>query len=220
MHTRLNAARPMKRISLTTGLLVFFLGAAALSCSDKDQRKESPLAQGATFTQGSTTASNAGARDHLDTALTGTGAGGDDTMVPSNNLVANAMASQQLTIFTSLLKQADLENTLNGTGPYTVFAPTDEAFRALPEGAIEDLMKPENKQRLVEVLHNHIVTGKLAAADMQDGALLKTSGGQQLKVSKQGEKMMVNGATVVKADGRSHNGVLHTVDKVLMPADR
>ncbi|MFD2248180.1 fasciclin domain-containing protein [Pontibacter ruber] len=216
----------MKRINLIAGGLVLLLGTTAISCSDKDQRQESPLTEestDATSREGARNinpASHVDPKDQTDPSLTGSGDVGDDTMVPSNNIVNNATTSKQLATFTSALKQANLVETLNGTGPYTVFAPTDEAFKALPEGALEDLMKPENKQRLVEVLNNHIVTGKLAAADMQDGAILKTSAGQQLKVSKKGDKVMVNGASVVEADGMSSNGVLHTIDKVLMPADK
>ena len=142
---------------------------------------------------------------------------GEDTTVPSHNIVENATINKHMTTFVSLVKNADMVDALNGTGPYTVFAPTEEAFDALPGGTLKDLMKPENRQRLQQLINNHLVSGKLTVADLQDGAMLKTAGGQQLKVSKQGNQVTLNGAQITEADILCKNGVLHAVNKVLMP---
>jgi len=148
---------------------------------------------------------------------TGGGRIGEDTTVPSHNIVENATINKHMTTFVSLVKNANMVDALNGTGPYTVFAPTEEAFEALPGGTLKDLMKTENRQRLQQLINNHLIAGKLTVADLQDGAMLKTAGGQHLKVSKQGNKVTLNGAEITEADILCKNGVLHAVNKVLMP---
>jgi uncharacterized surface protein with fasciclin (FAS1) repeats len=116
------------------------------------------------------------------------------------------------------LKAAGLEETLSGKGPFTVFAPTDEAFAKLPAGKLEELMKPENKEKLIELLTFHVVGGAHEAGKLKSGAL-ETASGRKLKLTVDGDKVKVNGSgTVVKSDVKASNGVVHVVDTVLLPA--
>ncbi len=137
-------------------------------------------------------------------------------MTARKNVVENISANRDLVNFTSALKQADLVEMLNGTGPYTIFAPTDEAFKAMQGDRLKELFKPENRQQLQTFLNNHLVTGKLTSADLQDGAMLKTAGGNQLRVTKSGNQVTVNGAAIKEADAESSNGVVHTINQVLV----
>jgi uncharacterized surface protein with fasciclin (FAS1) repeats len=153
--------------------------------------------------------------DDVDAEMTGPRIGGNE-MLPSQKIVENVSSNNDLSVLAGALKQAELVKTLNGTGPYTVFAPDNSAFESLPNGTLEDLMQPKNKQRLTEILNNHVVAGKLTAADLTDGATLKTASGEQLSVTKKGNDVMVNGAKVSQADVESSNGVVHIIDKVLV----
>lgn len=111
---------------------------------------------------------------------------------------------------------ADLVETLQGEGPFTVFAPTDEAFAALPPGTVEDLLKPENKAKLVSILTYHVVSGKVMAADVKAGAVPSVEG-DTIDITMADGKVMVDGATVVMTDVKATNGVIHVIDKVIMP---
>ncbi len=142
---------------------------------------------------------------------------GGDNMVPSKNIVENAAGSADHTTLVAAVKAADLATTLSGAGPFTVFAPTNAAFAALPAGAVDNLLKPEMKKDLTGVLTYHVVAGALKAADLKDGMKLKTVQGQELKVSVKDGKVMINGANVTIADVVSSNGVTHVIDAVLMP---
>lgn len=133
------------------------------------------------------------------------------------NLAENAMAVPQMSTLTSALQAAGLADKATTGGPYTVFAPTNDAFSALPAGTLDDLMKPENKAKLTDILTYHVVPGSLMAADLKDGQELTTIEGKKLKVAVNGTTVTVNGANVVKADVKSSNGVTHVIDKVLMP---
>ncbi len=146
--------------------------------------------------------------------------GRDEEIKSTQKIVENLSSSTKLSTLAEALKEAGLVKSLSGTGPYTVFAPTNEAFDGLPNGTLEDLMKEENKQHLVEILNNHVVSGKLTAENLQDGAILKTIGGQQLKVTRRNEETMINGAKVELADKMSVNGVIHVINKVLMPSKK
>jgi transforming growth factor-beta-induced protein len=115
------------------------------------------------------------------------------------------------------VKAAGLAETLSGTGPFTVFAPTDEAFAKLGKDAIADLLKPENKQKLASVLTFHVVAGKLPAAKVVTEKTLKSLQGQDLTIRVDGSKVMVGSANVVKTDVMGSNGVIHVIDAVLMP---
>lgn len=142
---------------------------------------------------------------------------GGANMVPSKNIVENAVASSDHTTLVAAVKAAGLAETLSGTGPFTVFAPTNEAFAKLPAGAVDNLLKPEMKEDLGSVLTYHVVAGALKAADLKDGQKLKTVQGKELTVSVKDGKVMIDGATVTIADVVSSNGVTHVIDAVLMP---
>ncbi|CAM3496754.1 fasciclin domain-containing protein [Pontibacter korlensis] len=153
--------------------------------------------------------------DPVDASMTGSRIGGN-VMVPSKNIVENINANEKLQVLAAAVNQAEMVKTLNGSGPYTVFAPQSEAFKQMQNGGIEKMVEGGNSQQLTSLLQNHVVAGKLTAADLTDGATLKTLGGQQLSVTKKGNDILVNGAKVVEADGMSTNGVIHVVEKVLV----
>ena len=142
---------------------------------------------------------------------------GGANMVASKNIVENAVNSADHTTLVAAVKQAGLVETLSGTGPFTVFAPTNEAFDALPAGTVEGLLKPENMKKLQTILTYHVVPGMVKAADLKDGQKLKTVQGEDLTVSIKDGVVMINGATVTIADAVSSNGVTHVINKVLMP---
>lgn len=115
------------------------------------------------------------------------------------------------------LKAAGLVDTLKGPGPFTVFAPTDEAFAKLPAGTVDNLLKPENHDKLVAILTYHVVSGKVMANDVMKMNEAKTVNGKELKIMTMDGKVMVDNATVVKADIVCSNGVIHVIDTVLLP---
>lgn len=142
---------------------------------------------------------------------------GGAMMVPSKNIVENAVGSSDHTTLVAAVQQAGLAETLSGAGPFTVFAPTNEAFAKIPKATLDNLMKPEMKADLGKILTYHVVPGSLRAADLKDGQELTTVQGQKLKVSVKDGKVMVGGANVTIADVISSNGVTHVLDGVLMP---
>lgn len=142
---------------------------------------------------------------------------GGANMVPSKNIVENAAGSADHTTLVAAVKAAGLAETLSGAGPFTVFAPTNEAFAKLPAGAVDNLLKPEMKKDLTGVLTYHVVAGAVKAADLKDGQKLKTLQGQELTVGVKDGKVTINGANVTIADVVSSNGVTHVIDAVLMP---
>lgn len=142
---------------------------------------------------------------------------GGAMMVPSKNIVENASASSDHTTLVAAVKAADLAGTLSGAGPFTVFAPTNAAFESLPAGTVDNLLKPENKGQLTNVLTYHVVPGKYMAADLKDGQKLTTVQGKELTVMMKDGKVMIDGATVTTPNVVSSNGVTHVVDAVVMP---
>lgn len=142
---------------------------------------------------------------------------GGANMVPSKNIVENALGSSDHTTLVAAVKAAGLVETLSGAGPFTVFAPTNEAFDKVPKAALDGLMKPESKDALTKVLTYHVVPGALKAADLTDGQKLKTVQGQELTVSIKDGVVKINGATVTIPNVISSNGVTHVIDEVLMP---
>lgn len=138
-------------------------------------------------------------------------------MVPSKNIVENAAGSSDHTTLVAAVKAAGLDGTLSGAGPFTVFAPTNEAFNKLPAGTVDGLLKPEKKKDLTDILTYHVVAGSAKAADLKDGQKLKTVQGKELTVSIKDGKVMIDGATVTTPDVISSNGVTHVIDAVLMP---
>lgn len=107
-------------------------------------------------------------------------------------------------------------DTLSGAGPFTVFAPTDEAFAKLPQGTVENLLKPENRDQLVAILKYHVVPGKVMAADVKPGQV-KTANGQKAEIKLADGKVMVDNARVIKTDIAANNGVIHVIDTVILP---
>lgn len=132
----------------------------------------------------------------------------------ATDIVDTAASAGQFNTLVTALKKADLVDTLRGTGPYTVFAPTDEAFAKLPEGALEGLL--QDKEKLAAVLTYHVVPGKVMAADVKPGKV-KTVQGQSLTVATKNDAVMVNDARVVKTDIAASNGVIHVIDSVVLP---
>ena len=128
-----------------------------------------------------------------------------------------AVGSADHSTLVAAIKAAGLVETLKGTGPFTVFAPTNAAFNALPVGTVENLLKPESKEALTKILTYHVVAGAVKAADLKDGQMVKTLQGGELKVTIKDGKVMINGANVTAADLTSSNGVIHVIDAVLMP---
>ena len=132
------------------------------------------------------------------------------------DIVDTAVAGKFNTLVAAV-KAAGLVDTLKGPGPFTVFAPTDEAFAKLPAGTVEDLLKPENKEKLVAILTYHVVPGKVAAQDVVKMNDAKTVNGKSVKIMSHGGKVMVDNATVTKTDIQASNGVIHVIDTVLLP---
>jgi len=135
----------------------------------------------------------------------------------SQDIVDTAVAAGQFNTLAAALKSAGLVDTLKGSGPFTVFTPTDAAFAKLPAGTLENLLKPENKTKLVAILTYHVVPGDVTAAQAATLTQAKTVNGAILKLSARDGKVMVNNADVVKADIEASNGVIHVIDAVLLP---
>jgi len=134
----------------------------------------------------------------------------------NDDIVAVASKAGSFTTLVAAIKAAGLVETLQGTGPFTVFAPTDEAFAKLPKGTLEDLLKPENKAKLAGILTYHVVPGKVMAADVKT-MMAKTVNGQELDIKVNDGAVTVNKAKVSKTDVPASNGVIHVIDSVLMP---
>jgi uncharacterized surface protein with fasciclin (FAS1) repeats len=136
----------------------------------------------------------------------------------SGNIVETAAAAGQFETLLAAAKAAGLVETLSGQGPLTVFAPTDEAFAALPEGTVDSLLKPENRDQLRAILTYHVVPASAMAADVVKMDKVTTANGQDLSIRVDGDSVMIGEARVVKADVKASNGVIHVIDKVLIPA--
>jgi uncharacterized surface protein with fasciclin (FAS1) repeats len=134
------------------------------------------------------------------------------------DIVDIAAASSDHTTLVAAVTTAGLVETLKGAGPFTVFAPTNAAFNALPAGTVDGLLKPEMKADLTGMLTYHVVAGNVKAADLKDGQKVKTLQGGELTVSIKDGKVMINGANVTAADLAGSNGTIHVIDAVLMPA--
>lgn len=132
-------------------------------------------------------------------------------------IVENAVNIEGFKTLVAAVKAAGLVDTLSGDGPFTVFAPTDEAFAKLPKGTVENLLKPENKDQLVAVLTYHVVPGAVMAKDVVNLKKAKTAQGANIRISVADGKVKVNKANVVKTDVKSSNGVIHVIDAVILP---
>ncbi len=133
------------------------------------------------------------------------------------DIVDTAVTAGQFKTLAAALQAADLVETLKGAGPFTVFAPTDEAFAKLPAGTVENLLKPENKQKLTAILTYHVVPGAVMADQVTKLTEAKTVNGAMLKISAHDGKVMINNADVATADVEASNGVIHVIDSVLLP---
>ena len=173
--------------------VVVTLGAMLLPVATSASADECPVAAAA-----KARAEKAGYKDIVDTAA---GAGSFKTLVAA-------------------VQAAGLVDTLKGAGPFTVFAPTDEAFAKLPAGTVESLLKPENKDKLVAVLTYHVAPGKVMAADVVKLTEAPTVQGSKAKVKVEGSSVMIDGAKVVKTDIATTNGVIHVIDSVILPPDK
>ncbi len=147
---------------------------------------------------------------------------GGAPMYPSKNIIENAVNSKDHTTLVTAVKAAGLVKTLEGPGPFTVFAPTNAAFGKLPPGTVETLVKPESKATLTKILTYHVVPGRLEASSLTDGKKLKTVEGETLTVKNSGGQVMLVDAkggmsTVTIPNVNQSNGVIHVVDTVLMP---
>jgi len=139
------------------------------------------------------------------------------TAPAAKDIVDTAVAAGSFKTLAAALQAAGLVDTLKGAGPFTVFAPTDDAFAKLPAGTVENLLKPENKAQLVKVLTYHVVPGKVMAADVTKLKEAKTVQGGSLAIKVDGGKVMVDNAQVVKTDIAASNGVIHVIDTVVLP---
>jgi len=133
------------------------------------------------------------------------------------DIVDTAVGAGDFKTLAAALEAADLVETLKGKGPFTVFAPTDEAFEKLPKGTLEDLLKPENKKKLAGILTYHVVSGKVMAAEVTKMKKAKTVQGTDVKIKVVDGKVMVNDAEVIKTDIACTNGVIHVIDTVIIP---
>ncbi|MEM8670991.1 MAG: fasciclin domain-containing protein [Planctomycetota bacterium] len=135
-------------------------------------------------------------------------------------IVENAVKIDGFKTLVAAVKAGGLVDTLSGDGPFTVFAPTDEAFKKLPEGTLESLLKPENKDKLVAILKYHVVPGAVMAKDVVKLNKATTAQGKDVKIKVADGKVKINNATVVKTDVKSSNGVIHVIDTVILPPSK
>ncbi|GGG43096.1 fasciclin domain-containing protein [Hymenobacter glacieicola] len=200
---------------LSAGMLSFGLS----SCGDNNQTTET------TTTTNSMATTVDSAAMMSDSARMGKAEGvlvDGVPMTPDKTIVQNAVQASSVTTLVKAVKAAGLDETLSGTGPFTVFAPTNAAFDKLPNGALAGLMKPESKEKLKGVLTYHVIQGRLLAQDLRDGQELTTVNGEKIKVSVQNGKVMISNGkdapvSVQTPDVISSNGVTHVIDGVLLP---
>ena len=132
-------------------------------------------------------------------------------------VASHAVAADDFNTLVAAVKAAELVDTLKGEGPFTVFAPTDAAFEALPEGTLDELLKPENNDKLVVILTYHVVSGKFMAEDVVDLTSAKTVQGNEVKIVVEDGKVKVDNANVTSTDIECSNGVIHVIDAVILP---
>jgi transforming growth factor-beta-induced protein len=153
----------------------------------------------------------------LPLVVTATATGTIGAAKQKKDIVDTAVAAGSFQTLAKALDAAGLVETLKGKGPFTVFAPTDDAFAKLPAGTLEDLLKPENKDKLKAILTYHVVPGKVLASQVVKLKSAKTVNGQDLTITMENGTVMVNDAKVVKTDILCSNGVIHVIDTVLLP---
>jgi len=143
----------------------------------------------------------------------------DEGKEAKEDIVSLAVKTDMLSTLVAAVKQAGLVETLKGDGPFTVFAPTNAAFEALPDGVLDLLLMPENKDKLIKVLTYHVVSGTVMSGDLKDGQKPSTVEGSNVVITKGYGKVKVNSAEVIKADISASNGVVHVIDTVILPPD-
>jgi len=153
----------------------------------------------------------------LATGLGGTATAGDYGRKASADIVGVAASNEAFSTLVAAVKAAGLVETLQGEGPFTVFAPTNAAFAKLPEGTVENLLKPENKDKLVAILTYHVVPGSVEAAQVGGLDKAATVNGQELSITATDAGVMVDDANVVQTDIPASNGVIHVIDSVILP---
>ena len=153
----------------------------------------------------------------LGALLTFSVAGTQAADLKSQDIVDVAVGAGSFKTLVAAVKAADLVGRLKGDGPFTVFAPTDDAFSKLPKGTLESLLKPENKKKLQDILTYHVVAGKVMSTDITGDMQPSTVNGSTLNINLKNGKVMINDATVISADIDADNGVIHVIDKVLIP---
>lgn len=213
----------MKKNKIMAFGFTILLSCSLMSCGQDDHaqnemQEESiePTARREAYGRGLEPSSSVAKEDDASLSHTDPDVGGHE-MMPTQLITENITSGINLTTFASIIRHAEVVKELSSPGPYTVFVPSNDAFEGLPDNTLEDLMKPENKQRLMQVVNNHVVAGALSAKDLQNGAMLKTVGGAELKVTNRNNVVTVNGAEVVEANIVSENGVLHVINKVMVP---
>jgi uncharacterized surface protein with fasciclin (FAS1) repeats len=135
----------------------------------------------------------------------------------AQDIVDLAAGNENLSTLVAAVKAGGLVDVLKSDGPFTVFAPTNDAFAALPEGTLEALLKPENKDKLVAILKYHVVSGKVMSTDLKNGMEAGTVEGEKVKVTLNKDGAKINNANVVAADVKASNGVVHVIDQVILP---
>lgn len=145
------------------------------------------------------------------------GGGYKDEAKATPDIVDTAASAGTFNTLVAAVKAADLVDTLKGEGPFTVFAPTDEAFAKLPAGTVESLLLPENKDKLVAILTYHVVAGSVSASDVVKLTSANTVQGSSVAISVKDGQVSINNATVVKTDIQAGNGIIHVIDTVMMP---
>jgi uncharacterized surface protein with fasciclin (FAS1) repeats len=135
----------------------------------------------------------------------------------ATSIVDVATSDKNFSTLVRALKAGDLVETLKGKGPFTVFAPTNAAFEKLPEGTLEDVMKPANKAKLQKILKNHVVKGRQMSTAVAKASKISPMSGSSLRIQAKGDKVRIGDATIRRADLEAENGVVHAIDRVLLP---
>lgn len=141
----------------------------------------------------------------------------DDKKMAKNDIVDIAVSTDFLSTLVAAVTAGDLVDVLKGDGPFTVFAPTNEAFAALPAGTLENLLKEENKAQLIQILTYHVVSGTVKSTDLSDGMTAKTVEGSDINVKISASGAKINGANITAADIVAENGIVHVIDAVILP---
>ena len=196
----------MRFVSRTLALSFVTLTLAVTGCDDE----ESTTSTNPTPTSSSSSGGSSSG---------GSSSGSSTTPTAQADIIATAEGAGTFKTLVAAVRAADLEATLKGPGPFTVFAPNDDAFAALPAGTVDDLLKPENKAKLASILTYHVVSGNVPSSEAVKLTTAKTVNGKDLTLSTANGGLEVNGAKVLQADIKASNGVIHVIDKVIIPAE-